>query len=103
MTGDDWAIIRISLQQALNVYINWGNDHNLTLNVAKTKAMVICNRHRGGEVNDPAPFNAGNRPIFFVNQFGYLGAILDNDVTMLPEYKAVYRKVEHKIFMLGKL
>ena len=65
--------------------------------------MVICNKRKRIVLGNPAPFNAGNRPISFVQHFCYLGAILDNQMSMLQEYKAVYRKVEYKIFMLGKL
>ena len=102
-SGNSWGPVRQSLQDALNIYIAWGNDHNLTLNVSKTKAMVVCTEQKRVEIGDPAPFSAGNRPIFFVSHFCYLGAIIDNEMSMSQEYKSVYRKVEHKIFMLGKL
>ena len=36
-------------------------------------------------------------------RFCYLECIIDNELSMLPEYKAIYRKVEQKVFMLGKL
>ena len=102
-SGKNWGDIQIPLQQALDVYVNWGEDHNLRLNVTKTKAMCISNRYTAREIEGHAHFNAGNRPILFVNRFCYLGCIIDNELTMIPKYKAVYRRVEHKIFMLGKL
>ena len=101
--GKDWDHIRNDLQHALDVYIRWGNDQNLTLNASKTTAMVICNNVNRRDLFDPAPFDAGNRQISFVSHFCYLGAIIDNEMTMTPEYKAVYRKVKQKVFMLGKL
>ena len=55
------------------------------------------------DLNRPAPFNAGNSIITFVENFCYLGCIIDNKLTMVPQYKAVYRRVEQKVFMLGKL
>ena len=82
-------------------YVNWGEDPNLKLNVPKTKAMYINNSDKKEEVEGYAPFNAGNRPISFVNKC-YLGYILYNEMTMVPEYKFVYRRVEHKVFLLGK-
>ena len=51
----------------------------------------------------PRPFNAGNRPISFVNKCCYLECIIDNELTMVPEYKSVYRRIEHTVFLLGKL
>ena len=91
------------LHQALNVYVEWGVDHNLRLNVTKTKAVYISNTYKKGESERHAYFNAGNRPILFTNEFSFLGCIIDNEMITVPGYKAVYRGVEHKIFMLGKL
>ena len=102
-SGKNWGTIQNALQQALDIYVNWGEDHNLRLNVNKTKAMYISDSCTAREIECHAHFNAGNRPILFVNRFCYLGCIIDNEMTMVPEYKAVYRRVEHKIFMLGKL
>ena len=102
-SGKNWGPIQEALQQALNVYVRWGEDHNLKLNVTKTKAMYIASSYEREEIERHAPFNAGNRSITFVNRFCYLGCIIDNKMSMVPEYKAVYRKVEHKIFLLGKL
>ena len=104
-SGKLWGPIREDLQQGLDtyMYIEWGKDHNLSLNVSKTKAMYICNKHKRGSLEGHAPFITGNRPISFVNSFCYLGCILDDELTMVPEYKAVYTRVEHKVFLLGKL
>ena len=102
-SGKNWGLIYDALQQALDTYVGWGEDHNLRLNVTKTKAMFISNTYKAREIECHAHFNAGNRQILFVNKFCYLGCIIDNEMTMVPEYKAVYRRVEHKIFMLGKL
>ena len=102
-SGKNWGLIFNELQRALNVYVDWGEDHNLKLNVSKTKAMYICNSDKKGEIECHAPFNAGNRPILFVNKFCYLGCIIDNELNMVPEYKSVYRRIEHKVFLLGKL
>ena len=85
-SGQYWDPIHDVLQQALNVYVEWGEDHNLRLNVSKTKAMCISNTYKLNEVERHAPFNAGNSNILFVNKFCYLGCILDNELTMLPEY-----------------
>ena len=102
-SGKRWDTIHNSLQEALNVYVNWGEDHNLRLNVSKTKAMYISTTYKMNEIENHAPFNAGNSNILFVKKFCYLGFILDNELSMLPEYKAVYRRIEHKVYMLGKL
>ena len=101
--GKKWEPIHETLQRALDIYVEWGEDHNLKLNVSKTKAMYISNSYKKGDIECHAPFNVGNRQILFVNKFCYLGCIIDNEMTMVSEYKFVYHRVEHKIFLLGKL
>ena len=102
-SGKAWRNIHHDLQNGLETYIAWGKEHNLSLNAKKTKAMIVCNSGKRGALTDPAPFNAGNSIISFVDNFCYLGCIIDSDLTMLPALKDVYRKVEQKIYMLGKL
>ena len=101
--GKSWEDIHYNLQNSLDTYIAWGNEHNLSLNAKKTKAMIVCNSARHDVLIDPIPFNAGNSIISFVDHFCYLGCIIDSELTMLPALKCVYRKVEQKIYMLGKL
>ena len=93
-SGVYWNDIRNSLQEMLDVYIRWGNNHCLSLNADKTKCMIVANRGKLNTLNDPAPFNAGNRRIMFVNKFSYLGIILDSEMLLEPLYKNVCRQVE---------
>ena len=102
-TGDTWDDVKGPLQRGLDVYICWGKDHNLLLNATKTKAMILCSKAKHDILDSPAPFNAGNSKIAFVDNFCYLGCIIDNELTMIPQFKAVYRRVEQKVFMLCKL
>ena len=83
--------------------VEWGEDHNLRLNVTKTKAMSISSPGTRNYIQGHAPFNVGNRPIMFVKKFCYLGCIIDDELTMIPEFNAVYRRVDHKVFMLNRL
>ena len=101
--GKNWDDVHQSLQNSLNVYIKWGLDHNLLLNASKTKAMYICTQAINDRMDDPTHFNAGNSEISFVENFSYLGCIIDRELTMVPQYKAIYRRVEQKMFMLCKL
>ena len=64
---------------------------------------IIGSSYKSDRIGSPAHFNAGNSRISFVEHFCYLGCIIDNDLTMLPQYKAIYRRVEQKIYMLCKL
>ena len=101
--GKDWGDVRGRLQAALNVYIEWGQKYNLLLNASKSKAMLICNSRIRQLIDCPAPFNAGNRQIMFVHNYCYLGCVINDELSIVNEYKAVYRKAERKVYMLGKL
>ena len=102
-SGAHWNDIRYTLQEMLDVYINWGNSHCLSLNADKTKCMIIANNGKLNSIVDPAPFNVGNRQIMFMNKFSYLGIVLDNEMLLEPLYKNVCRQVEQKLFMLRKI
>ena len=102
-SGKNWGDIRNRLQSDLDVYISWGKKYNLLLNATKSKAMLICNNTMRQYVGCPAPFNAGNRQIMFVHGYCYLGCVINDELTISDEYKAVYRKAERKVYMLGKL
>ena len=102
-SGKDWKDVKKDLQMDLDMYIRWGNEHNLTLNASKSKAMLICSKANRCMIGDPAPFNAGNRQIMFVHNYSYLGSVLNDELTLENEYKVLYRKVERKVYMLGKL
>ena len=96
-SGPSWVEIHRNLQESLDIYIEWGKEHNLSLNAKKTKAMIVCSATKREIVLDPAPFNAGNSRISFVDNFCYLGCIIDSGLTMLPAFKDIYRKVEQKV------
>ena len=75
----------------------------VTLNAEKTKCMIVANKGKLNTLDDPAPFNAGNRQIMFVHKFSYLGIVLDEEMLLEPLYKNVCRQVEQKLFMLQKI
>ena len=102
-SGTDWLEVRARLQSALDVYIGWGMKYNLLLNASKSKAMLLCNSLERQHIGSPAPFNAGNRKIIFVHSYCYLGCVINDELNMESEFKAVYRKAERKVYMLGKL
>ena len=94
----NWGGVRTKLQGALNVYTEWGQKYNLLLNASKSKAMLICNSLTRRLIECPAPFNAGNRQIVMcVHNYYYLGCVINDELTILNEYKAVYRKAEWKV------
>ena len=102
-SGPTWQHIHSKLQSALDIYISWGVDNSLVLNANKTKSMIVGSKGRLNSIIDPAPFNAGNSRIMFVNHFTYLGIILDCELNLDSLYKNVTRQVDQKLFILRKI
>ena len=101
--GPTWQSIYTPLQNALDTYLDWGKKNCLSLNASKTKAMIMGNRGKLNSITDPAPFNAGNSKITFVESFVYLGFTLDRELMLYPLYKNVCRQVDQKLFILRKI
>ena len=99
----NWPNVHHRLQNALDIYVAWGQRNSLLLNVNKTKAMILGNRGKLNTLVDPAHFNAGNTQIMFVKQFTYLGVILDDELLFHPLYRDCVRQVEQKLFVLRKI
>ena len=55
--------------------------------------MLIGTKSKLSVNVDPAPFNAGNSKIMFVESFVYLGTTVDSEMTLEPLYKNVRRQI----------
>ena len=78
-------------------------ENCLELNASKTKALIVGTRGKIDRLVDPAPFNAGNSRIMFVQNFVYLGVTLDREMSLTPLYKNVCRQTDQKLFLIRKI
>ena len=101
--GPNWQSIYPPLQDALDTYITWGIENCLELNASKTKALIVGTRGKLDRSVDPAPFNAGNSRIMFLQNFVYLGVTLDREMSLTPLYKNVCRQTDQKLFLIHKI
>ena len=99
-SGQCCSTIMCKLQKGLDDYVTWGRNNNMHLNISKTKAMLVTPTV---QYNLYLPLRAGGKNIQYVNNFNYLGVLLDNQLTFTPYYKLVKRRVENKIFTLSKI
>ena len=51
---------------------------------------------------DELSYDAGNRYIVYTCQFSYLGAFLDEELTLKPFYNNIKKQIVHKLVALGK-
>ena len=84
----------MSLRDSLDIYLEWGNVNN----------MMIRHRQCVLPLNNNEQREAGQREIVFVIQFNYLGIILDDTMSLGPNFRMVKRNVKkNKILVLSKL
>ena len=88
------------LQRGLNTYVEWGEQNNMYLNASKTKTMLVCPTKSH---NLYQPISSMGKTIQFVNNFNYLGVIIDDQLTFIPYYNLVKRRMENKIFVMSKI
>ena len=76
------SLTLVYLIKALDTYLSLGDNNSLLLNASKTKAMIVGTRGKLNATRDPAPLNAGNSTIIFVENFVYLGITLDRELCL---------------------
>ena len=90
------------LERNLCSIIKWCNNNKLTLNVGKTKHMVIgptLNEHLVVEKN----LQYKDQKIEIVSEYNYLGIDLDNKLTMENHINKSVGKANKKLYMIYKI
>ena len=90
------------MEANLHAVIKWCTNNRLTLNISKTKHMIVG--HAPGDnivVNKCLQYN--QQQIEIVSDYSYLGVELDNNLTMEKQINKSVNKANKKLFMIGKL
>ena len=101
--GNNWHGIHQVMQRELNRFTEWTIKNNLRLNESKTQAMIVGNRNKLKKIDVPEPFLLHGKTVKFVKQYNYLGKIIDAELSLLPLYKNIQKRVIDKVYMLKKL
>ena len=100
--GDNFETIKEKLLSELRNVSTWMIDHRLSLNVDKTKAMFFGTQNRLAKINEESlPFE--DTSVEIVDQFKYLGLILDCKLTFSKHVEYVCKKVYPKLRTLGRI
>ena len=97
--ADDLVVISQSkegLQQALNKLNDYCNKNCLTVNVNKTKCMVVSN----AKDTTTASFTFNNEVIDFVNCYKYLGLVISSNGNMHKMVEDRITKANRALFMI---
>ena len=86
-------------QDMLDKLIAWCDLNKLTINVKKTKSMII--KHGNEQCN--LRLYIHGESVDFVNSFEYLGIHIDHKLSMNNHVDAIYKKCTQKLAMLYKI
>ena len=111
MYADDSAItiqatsneeLQHKLNESLHLALNWMVTYRLTLNLAKTKAMIFGSRYTICKVDDIGII-LNNEAVKFVTEFKYLGVIFENTLSFTSNVVYLKKKLIGRLKFLGKL
>ena len=87
-------------RNSIETFVNWCQDHNLLLNVKKTKELIIDFR----KSKDPlTPLVIKNEVVEQVHSYKYLGVTIDKDLNWNEHTGIVIKKLHSRNFFLRKL
>ncbi|XP_051507888.1 uncharacterized protein LOC127414139 [Myxocyprinus asiaticus] len=79
---------------------HWCQEHNLSLNVSKTKELVVDFRRRHRE---HSPITINGAPVERVSSFKFLGVHITEELTWSIHTEAVVKKAHQRLFFLRRL
>jgi hypothetical protein len=96
LTDDDDSDYRREVDR----FVGWCDDNFLELNVGKTMEMIIDNRRKQHVHGD---IIIKGEVVEKVEQYKYLGIIIDNKLTWKPNTDAIVKKLHSRLYFLRKL
>ena len=102
-TGSSIEQTSDSLTVALEHAGRWFEDHKLSLNIKKTKHMVFGTVQRVNNNTIVKPVVVNGNTVEEVQEFKYLGIVLDRHLTFKSHAAYLRRKVFVKLKVLGRI
>ena len=98
----DSYFVQARLENALSVVVDWCNSNYININIDKTKFCIYGTRTNVSKFV-PRNLSSNNRTIHRCQQYQYLGIILDECLTMKPNFNMIFKKFSYKIYQFGKI
>lgn len=89
------------MQGDLDKYFKWCNYNTLTLNIDKTKAMVLDVKNKN--TSNLCKLKINDRNLEYVDRIVYLGILLDRHLNFMLHYDGIMRRLNDKIYLLCKI
>ncbi len=96
ITNDDESAYR----EEVHTLTNWCHNNNLSLNISKTKELVVDFRRR---TSVHPPITIDRTPVERVSSFKFLGVHITEDLTWTTHTQSVVRKAHQRLFFLRRL
>ncbi len=96
ITDDDESAYR----EEVHTLTNWCHNNNLSLNISKTKELVVDFRR---QTSEHPPITIVRTPVERVSSFKFLGINITEDLTWTTHTQSVVRKAHQRLFFLGRL
>ena len=97
--AEDIHSVTVKAQEVFQKMSNWCEANKLTINVEKTKYMVIRHTKPPQEPN----FKTDKTKLNTVHQYEYLGFLLDDQLSMNGYLEAMWKKTNSKLGILSKI
>jgi hypothetical protein len=88
------------MQTALNDSEQWANDVGLQFSPAKTKALIFSRKRT--KTNLPEPLQMSGVEVELVEEFKYLGIIMDSLLSWTPHINYIAKKAKRHLMMLHR-
>ena len=96
------TVVQAILQSDASKLANWCNINLLSINVRKTKTMLVGTRQKLA-VTQPLEISLNNAVLESVISYNYLGLILDCELSLTQHLSEVHDRVQRKLFHLRKI
>ena len=91
-----------NLQADISKINEWCRVNQLTINAKKTEYIEFTNK-RNQPANDIITLNLGDHVLIRAPEYKYLGTVLDQHLTGIPQYNKVMKSITSKIANFAKL
>ena len=91
-----------NLQADISKINEWCRVNQLTINAKKTEYIEFTNK-RNQPANDIITLNLGDHVLIRAAEYKYLGTVLDQHLTGIPQYNKVMKSINSKIANFAKL
>ena len=90
-------------QLSFDRYIDWAENNCLSINVRKTKQMILCPRSKNRTIDDLLVIRKDQDIVCNTSYYTYLGVDVDQNLCFENFLKSIIQKVNYKLYLFSKI